>query len=124
MIVAGLLLAFAAAAYLIGGDSRGSVAAGALSGFGLAPVYPLVVAQYAGAGAVGSASGLIFSAAGLGGAAMPALVGFLSQSSGSLRTGMSAVLLSLAAMTDVAVHMTGNFAARNRARQQADVGRE
>jgi fucose permease len=107
IIVAGLLLAFAAAAYLIGGGSHGSVAAGALSGFGLAPVFPLVVAQYAEAVAVGSASGLIFSAAGLGGAAMPALVGFLSQSSGSLRIGMSAALFSLAAMTCLQLRIAG-----------------
>lgn len=100
MVIVGMLVAFAGAAYLIAGSgSNWSIAAGAFSGFGLAPVFPLVVAQYAEAAAVGSASGLIFSAAGLGGAALPALVGFLSQGSGSLRIGMSAVLLSLVAMT-------------------------
>jgi ACS family phthalate transporter-like MFS transporter len=108
MIIAGLLLAFGAAAYLIGaGGSQWSIAAGVLSGFGLAPVFPLVVARYAEAVAVGSASGLIFSAGGLGGAAMPALVGFLSQSSGSLRIGMSAVVLSLAAMTCLELRIAG-----------------
>jgi FHS family glucose/mannose:H+ symporter-like MFS transporter len=116
IIVAGLLLAFAAAAYLIGGGSHWSVAAGALSGFGLAPVFPLVVAQYAEAVAVGSASGLIFSAAGLGGAAMPALVGFLSQRSGSLRIGLSAVLLSLAAMTCLQLRIAATY------RHSADAG--
>jgi len=100
IVIGGLLFAFAGAAYLIASSgSKWSIAAGALSGFGLAPVFPLVVAQYTEAVAVGSASGLIFSAAGLGGAALPALVGFLSQSSGSLRTGMSVVLFSLLAIT-------------------------
>jgi fucose permease len=64
----------------------------------LSPVFPLVVAQYARASAAGSASGIIFSAAGLGGAALPALVGLLSQHLASLRTGMSTVLLCIAAM--------------------------
>jgi fucose permease len=70
MAVAGLLAAFAGAALLIAGQgSNWSVAAGALSGFGLSPIFPLVVAQYAQAAAGRSASGLIFSAAGLGGGA-------------------------------------------------------
>jgi hypothetical protein len=43
-------------------------------------VTPLLLeAQYAEAVAVGSTSGLIFSAGGLGGAAMPALVGFRAE---------------------------------------------
>jgi fucose permease len=99
IVVAGMLTAFGAATYLIAAHaSNWSVAAGALSGLGLAPVFPLVVARYAETLAAGSASGLVFSAAGLGGAALPALVGYLSQSTGSLRVGMSAVLLTLAAM--------------------------
>ena len=99
IVISGLLVAFVAAAFLIAvHGSDWSAAAGALSGFGLSPVFPLVVAQYAEAGATRSASGLIFSAAGLGGAALPALVGLLSQLCGSLRAGMSAVLLCVAAM--------------------------
>jgi fucose permease len=99
LVICGLLAAFAGAAFLIAGHgSYWSVAAGVLSGLGLAPVYPLVVAQYAELVAADSTSGLIFSAGGLGGAALPALVGFLSQRWGDLRTGLCLVLLCLAAM--------------------------
>jgi fucose permease len=110
MVIAGLLAAFAGATFLIAGHgSNWSVAAGALSGFGLSPVFPLVVAQYAEAVAARSTSGLIFSAGGLGGAALPALVGFLSHRSGSLRTGMCAVLLCVAAMVWLQLRLARAF---------------
>ena len=44
------------------------------------------------------AAGLIFSAAGLGGAVVPPLVGMLAASSGSLRVGLAVVLVWMAGM--------------------------
>lgn len=95
---AGLGCAFAAATLLLSADGAALVlAAGALCGFALAPVFPLTVSQYADRQPDSGGSGVLFSAAGLGGAAIPSLVGFLSQSSGSLRLGMSTVLAALGA---------------------------
>jgi fucose permease len=91
LVPAGLLGASAAAAVLIANPSgAATVTAGALTGFGLAPVFPLVVAQY---GERSSApSGLVFSAAGLGGGVIPPFIGWLSTATGSLRAGMAIVL--------------------------------
>jgi fucose permease len=89
LLRASLLCAFAGACLLIG--TRWQLPAGALSGLGLAAVFPLVVSEYAD-------TGLVFSAAGCGGAVLPPLVGFISQSTGSLRLAMSSVLIWLAAM--------------------------
>jgi fucose permease len=73
------------------------LAGSSLSGFGMAPIFPVVVAAYADrAGA--SASGLVFSAAGLGGASVPWLVGFVSTASGSLRMGLVTVSALIVAM--------------------------
>jgi fucose permease len=41
---------------------------------------------------------LVFCAAGLGGAAVPPLVGLVSTASGSLRTGLAVILLFIVAM--------------------------
>jgi fucose permease len=83
---------------LVSGDGPLTLLAGSsMSGLGMAPIFPVVVAAYADrAGA--SASGLVFSAAGLGGATTPWLVGFVSTASGSLRMGLVTVSALILAM--------------------------
>jgi MFS transporter, FHS family, glucose/mannose:H+ symporter len=83
---------------LVAGDGPLTLLAGSsMSGLGMAPMFPVVVAAYADrAGA--SASGLVFSAAGLGGAMTPWLVGFVSTASGSLRMGLVTVSALILAM--------------------------
>jgi fucose permease len=84
---------------LVAGQGPLAVAAAtALAGLGMAPIFPLVVAQYADRTGGGAASGLLFAASGLGGAAIPPLVGVLANASGSLRFGLSALLVWLLAM--------------------------
>ena len=61
----------------------------ALTGLAMAPIFPLAVAKYAESTRGERAAGLIFSAGGLGGASIPALVGFVSEFSGSLRLAMT-----------------------------------
>jgi MFS transporter, FHS family, glucose/mannose:H+ symporter len=70
----------------------------AIAGLGFAPIFPVVVASYADRTGGGSLSGLVFCAAGLGGAAVPPLVGFASTASGSLRTGLAVILVFIVAM--------------------------
>jgi len=65
------------------------LAAAALTGFAMAPIFPLAVAKYAESTKGEKAAGLIFSAGGLGGASVPALVGYVSEFSGSLRLAMA-----------------------------------
>jgi len=97
--MASLAIAFAGVVVLLmSRGSEGMLAASAISGFGLAPIFPSVVAQYADRAGSRDASGLVFSAAGLGGAAIPPLVGFVSTNRGSLRLGISLVLSLIAAM--------------------------
>jgi MFS transporter, FHS family, glucose/mannose:H+ symporter len=76
-----------------------TVAAG-LVGLGLAPMYPILVAWLS--EALGTdvewASGLMFGAAGLGGAVLPWLVGATSTAAGSLRVGLGVPLLSCVMM--------------------------
>lgn len=80
-----------------GGGPMALLAGSSIIGLGFAPIFPLVVAAYADrAGA--SASGLVFSAAGLGGATVPWLVGFVSTASGSLRMGLVTSIALVAAM--------------------------
>jgi fucose permease len=94
-----LAAALAGAALLIAGGGPGAMLAGsALSGLGFAPIFPLVVAVYADRTGGGSLSGLVFCAAGLGGAAIPPLVGLLSNATGSLRMALAAVLALIVAM--------------------------
>jgi MFS transporter, FHS family, glucose/mannose:H+ symporter len=76
----------------------GMVVGTAISGLGFAPMFPLVVAAYADRTGGRAISGLVFCAAGLGGAAIPPLVGFVSTASGSLRLGLATVLALILAM--------------------------
>ena len=65
--------------------------AGLVVGLGMAPVFPLVVSQYAG----GRAPGVVFAMGGLGGALVPLLVGYVSSETHSLRLGMSLIPVAL-----------------------------
>jgi fucose permease len=100
LIFAGLALAAAGTfALIVAHTPILELAAGAICGIGLAPIYPLVVAQYATAqdNARGP-SGIVFAAGGLGGAVGPLATGYLSQTSGSLRAGLAIALPAIAAM--------------------------
>jgi fucose permease len=95
----GIAVALAGAALLVTGYGPiAIVGATALTGLGMSPVFPVVVAQYADRSGGNQAAGLIFSAAGLGGAVVPPLVGMLAASSGSLRVGLAVVLVWMAGM--------------------------
>jgi FHS family glucose/mannose:H+ symporter-like MFS transporter len=97
--IASLGIAFAGVVVLLmSRSSEGMVAASAISGYGMAPIFPAVVAQYADRAGSGGAAGLVFSAGSLGGAAIPPLVGYVSTSQGSLRLGISMLLVLLGAM--------------------------
>jgi MFS transporter, FHS family, glucose/mannose:H+ symporter len=72
--------------------------AAALTGFAMAPIFPLAVAKYAESTKGERAAGLIFSAGGLGGASIPALVGYVSEFSGSLRLAMAVAPLLIVTM--------------------------
>ena len=100
LVFTGLATAAAGAMSLIAAYTPAfSLAAGAICGIGLAPIYPLVVAQYAETEKQGRGlSGLVFACGGLGGAVGPLATGLVSQSSGSLRMGLAYVLPALAAM--------------------------
>ena len=65
------------------------LAATALTGLGIAPVFPLAVASYSDVAKTEKAAGLIFAAGGLGGASVPALVGAVSERSGELHVAMA-----------------------------------
>ena len=100
LVLAGLATAaLGALALILARSPVLELAAGAVSGIGLAPIYPLVVAQYAaGQGNARHRSGAVFAAGGLGGAAGPLAAGYLSQSSGNLRIGLAVCLPAIAAM--------------------------
>ena len=95
---ASLILSGLGAVVLLAASGSGGMVAGSLiTGFGFAPIFPVTVAWYTDRS--GSAvSGLVFSAAGLGGAAIPPLVGFVSTFSGSLRAGLASVLVVIPVM--------------------------
>ena len=79
------LLMAAAAALLLGGASGWPILLGAfLLGFGIGPVYPLLLAWTLRFGR----SGAIFFLAGVGSACLPWLTGVVSSNNGSLRTGL------------------------------------
>jgi fucose permease len=85
------------------------LAGSSIAGLGFSPMFPLIVAGYADrAGA--SASGLVFAAAGLGGAAVPWLVGMVSTATGSLRMALVSVIglvLSMLWLTRIAMPRSG-----------------
>lgn len=94
-----LAISLAGAALLLAAERPASMLAGtAISGLGFAPMFPLVVASYADRTGGASISGLVFCAAGLGGAAVPPLVGVVSTATGSLRAGLATILAFILAM--------------------------
>jgi MFS transporter, FHS family, glucose/mannose:H+ symporter len=97
VVFGGLAVAAAGAPALILAHSAAlSLAAAAICGIGLAPVYPLVVAQYA--SGERRTSGVVFAAGGLGGAVGPLTTGYVSQATGNLRAGLMFALPAIAAM--------------------------
>src|SRR5262249_14563893 len=58
-----------------------------VTGFGLAPLFPLILSFASDSLLASRNSGWVFSSAGLGGAAVPWLVGQISTQFGSLRAG-------------------------------------
>lgn len=100
LVYAGLAIAGAGALVLIVSDSpQTTLAAGAVCGFGLAPLYPLIIAQYAAsASEARGPSGSVLAAGGLGGAVGPLATGLISQMTGSLRLGLAFALPATAAM--------------------------
>jgi fucose permease len=87
------------AALLVAGQGPVAITlATAVAGLSMSSIFPLVVSQYADRAGAGAQSGLLFAASGLGGAAIPPMVGIIADASGSLRTGISMLLATLAAM--------------------------
>jgi fucose permease len=84
----GALLAVAAGVGLVvARDARIAIAAGALAGIGLAPLFPITVAVLS-RGYASRGAGPLISLSGVGGAILPGLVGVISTRSGSLQTGV------------------------------------
>ena len=92
----GLVLASCGVAILLAAHTLAILLVGvAVSGLGLAPVFPIdisMVSAHFGKGAP-RVSGLMFALAGLGGATLPGLVGKASTQLGSLKTGLYIPLL-------------------------------
>jgi MFS family permease len=99
LLSACLVTAFSGACVLLASpDSWVILIATAFTGLGLAPIFPLAVSRYAESNKGEKTAGLIFSAGGLGGASIPALVGYTSEVSGSLRLAMAIAPVLIAAM--------------------------
>jgi MFS transporter, FHS family, glucose/mannose:H+ symporter len=85
-----LVVAFSSICLLLGASQPWAIlAATALTGLGLAPIFPLAVSSYSESAKGEKSAGLIFSAGGLGGASIPALVGSVSEAFGDLRFAMA-----------------------------------
>jgi fucose permease len=98
LVPVGLAVAFGGGVVLLASTSPAALLAGtAVAGLGCAPIYPIVVAEYADR-SEGAVSGLVFSAAGFGGAAIPPLVGAVSTATGSLRIGLAAAVILIPAI--------------------------
>ena len=94
--VGGLVLAVVGAAIIaLANDPRVLYVGAALAGFGLAPQYPIYVTWLAAIFRDDSSwiGALFFGAAGIGGGAVPWLVGIVSSNVGSLRAGLYIPLL-------------------------------
>lgn len=73
--------------FLFSRSSEAVVLAASVTGFGLAPLFPLILSFAADSLLASRNSGWVFSSAGLGGAVVPWLVGQISTQFGSLRAG-------------------------------------
>jgi fucose permease len=85
-----LALTVAGVSLLVAAQSPGEVLVAALiTGFGLAPVFPLLLSFASGSLLSSRSSGWVFSCAALGGVALPWLTGWVSTRSNSLRAGLT-----------------------------------
>jgi fucose permease len=100
----GLLLAGVGVVITLAAHTVAIVMAGScLAGLGLAPVFPITIALLSyqfGAGAR-HAAGAMFALAGLGGATLPWVVGYVSDQLGGLRSGLVVPLLGIIMMSIV-----------------------
>jgi len=108
LLMFGMSGSLAGTALLVAGQGPIAIAcATVIAGLCMSPIFPLVVAQYADRTGGGAASGLLFAASGLGGSAIPPLVGVIGGASGSLRTGLAVLLVSLAGMVGLEWRLKG-----------------
>ncbi len=101
LLAAGLLLAALGIVSLIGAHGVVAVVAGtAVAGLGLASIFPLLIAKISQHfGEAGPrVAGPLFAFAGLGGASLPWLVGFVAQRGAGLRAGLSVPLAAVLLM--------------------------
>lgn len=84
------------AVVLVASTRLGIRIGGGLAGFGLAPIYPVLVSWLSRARGidVGRSGGLFFACAGCGGAVLPWMVGALSARTGSLHLALSCAVAS------------------------------
>src|SRR5262249_13361134 len=91
LVLAGLAVATTGATILISTKTMMGLFIGAtIAGTGLAPIFPTTVAMFTHYFGMASPriSGLMFALGGLGGATIPWMVGFVSTTLGSLRSGL------------------------------------
>jgi fucose permease len=99
LVMLGMIGALLGTTALVIGHGPVAIAGATLvAGLSMAPIFPLVVAQYADRAGGGAASGLLFAASGLGGSVIPPLVGVVAGASGSLRVGLAALVVAIAGM--------------------------
>jgi FHS family glucose/mannose:H+ symporter-like MFS transporter len=97
LVYAGLIMAVLGTAVVLMASTRGGIrVGGGLAGFGLAPIYPVLVSWLSRARDIdmGRSGGLFFACAGCGGAVLPWSVGALSARTGSLHLALSCTLAS------------------------------
>lgn len=96
---------------IIASQHGAAVTAGALlAGFGIGPLYPLLLALVLGEGEGGN---LVFVTAGIGAATLPLFTGLISQAAGSLRAGLSVPLCGALTLAFIAWRLERPFATRN-----------
>jgi len=97
LVYAGLTMAVLGTAVVLVSSTRGGIRmGGGLAGFGLAPIYPVLVSWLSRARGIDvrRSGGLFFACAGCGGAVLPWVVGALSARTGSLHLALSCTLAS------------------------------
>lgn len=111
LLLASLALALAGTLILVMDPVPAFIIAGTvISALGLACVYPLVVAVFARLGPRShDIAGLVFAAAGLGGAVIPAAVGRASTAAGNLRIGIVICVLGCALMLAISASVRSTF---------------
>jgi FHS family glucose/mannose:H+ symporter-like MFS transporter len=113
LVIFGLLLSAVGTTVLLSATSHPQIILGAvLAGFGLAGLYPVFIAwlsKWYGTRAR-RLGGAMFALASLGGATVPWIVGFVSQQSHSLRTGLLVPLAGCLAMIALVVALRRHIA--------------